>query len=271
MGCKMRRLISFACEGETLIGTLDDADGPTGLLIVSGGNEIRCGAHRGMALLASRLAEDGFPVFRFDRRGIGDSSGENAGFTSSAADIAAASAAFRSQLPRLTRVIGFGNCDAATALAFFASDARIDRLVLANPWIVEPTNPLLPPAAAIRHHYRRRLMDLNFWRQFLRGRIDLSKSLKGLRSIVSARSQVSELTRRFMDAVIDKNAIVVLARGDATAIAYHDTVGDKAGPPITTIETSSHSFAGPGDLDHLQAILCSALTEHPTMSPPHSP
>ena len=49
----MRELISFPCEGDTLAGTLDDAPGATGLLIVSGGNEIRCGAHRGMALLAA--------------------------------------------------------------------------------------------------------------------------------------------------------------------------------------------------------------------------
>ena len=42
----MRRVISFACEGETLFGSVDEAPGTTGLLIVSGGNEIRCGAHR---------------------------------------------------------------------------------------------------------------------------------------------------------------------------------------------------------------------------------
>src|SRR3546814_2513341 len=52
----MRTLIAFPCEGETLVGTLDAAPGKTGLLIVSGGNEIRVGAHRGMALLAERLA-----------------------------------------------------------------------------------------------------------------------------------------------------------------------------------------------------------------------
>ena len=52
----MRRLIAFPCAGETLLGTLDEAYGKTGLLIVSGGNEIRIGAHRGMALLAQRLS-----------------------------------------------------------------------------------------------------------------------------------------------------------------------------------------------------------------------
>src|SRR3546814_5070051 len=66
----------------------------TGLLIVSGGNELRSGAHRGMAKLAARLSRDGFPVFRFDRRGVGDSEGENGGFLSSGPDIAEEVAAF---------------------------------------------------------------------------------------------------------------------------------------------------------------------------------
>src|SRR3546814_3575480 len=68
----MRTLIAFPCEGETLVGTLDAAPGKTGLLIVSGGNAIRVGAHRGLALLAERLAAAGLPVFPFDRRGIGE-------------------------------------------------------------------------------------------------------------------------------------------------------------------------------------------------------
>ena len=71
----MRKLIAFPCAGETLIGTLDAAPGRVGLLIVAGGNEIRCGAHRGMALLAAEVAARGYPAFRYDRRGIGDSTG----------------------------------------------------------------------------------------------------------------------------------------------------------------------------------------------------
>ncbi|RZM08134.1 MAG: hydrolase 1, exosortase A system-associated, partial [Sphingomonas sp.] len=91
----MRELITFACEGETLAATLDDAVGMTGLLIVSGGNEIRSGAHRGMATLAHRLAETGIPIFRYDRRGVGDATGDNGGFLTAEPDLIAAAAAFR--------------------------------------------------------------------------------------------------------------------------------------------------------------------------------
>ena len=108
-----RRHLTFACEGETLVGTLDDAAGSTGLLLLSGGNEIRSGAFAGQARLAARLAEAGHPVFRFDRRGIGDSTGENRGFQEGGSDLAAALAAFRAERPGLAHIVGFGNCDAA--------------------------------------------------------------------------------------------------------------------------------------------------------------
>ena len=85
-----RRHLTFAGEGETLVGTLDEAAGASGLLLVSGGNEIRSGAFAGQARLAARVAATGHPVFRFDRRGIGDSAGENSGFLGSGPDLSAA-------------------------------------------------------------------------------------------------------------------------------------------------------------------------------------
>ncbi|NWO81810.1 hypothetical protein, partial [Escherichia coli] len=79
-----------------------------------------------------------------------DSTGANGGYESSAADIAAAAQAFRET--GVERIVAFGNCDAATALAFFHAPAGIDTLLLANPWTVETADEM-PPAAAIRAHY----------------------------------------------------------------------------------------------------------------------
>ena len=138
-----RRQVTFACEGDQLIGSLDLAAGNTGLLIVTGGNELRSGPWSSQAQIAEKVALAGFPVFRFDRRGIGDSAGINGGFTSASADIAAAICAFRAQLPTLQRVVAFGNCDAASAL-MLSSGAGFDAMVLANPWTFEPE-----PAPAI--------------------------------------------------------------------------------------------------------------------------
>ena len=73
----MREPLSFVCDGESLSAMYDSGDHPIGLLILSGGNEIKIGAHRGMAKLARDVSANGYSAFRFDRRGIGDSEGEN--------------------------------------------------------------------------------------------------------------------------------------------------------------------------------------------------
>ncbi|MBX9796325.1 hydrolase 1, exosortase A system-associated [Sphingomonas sp.] len=239
----MRRVITFPCEGDTLFGTLDEAPGTTGLLIVSGGNEIRAGAHRGMAALAARVAAAGHPVFRFDRRGVGDSTGVNGGYASAAPDLAAAIATFRTHAPQVTRLVGFGNCDAATALLLHAP-GTFDRLLLANPWVVE-AGPL-PPPAAIRAHYLARLTDPKAWARLLSGQIRFGKLFSGLRRISQKTpEELSQLEAAVFAALAaHPDARVLLASGDATAIAFADAArrAGHAGP-VTRIDTASHSFA----------------------------
>lgn len=268
MGARMRRLIAFPCAGETLVGTLDAAPGTTGLLIVSGGNEIRAGAHRGMALLAGRLAEAGHPVFRFDRRGIGDSSGNNRGFESSVDDIETAAAIFRQSVPHLTRIVGFGNCDAAAALALFHRTAGIDALILANPWIVEEQDDDLPPAAAIRAHYAERLRDPRQWLRALRGGVDISKLVRGLLKSSASQSQTpNTLAARLAQALgaAEIPVSLLLARRDNTAIAFLDAwcgaafEQARAKAQVEQRDTASHSFASPDDKNWLFERVLAAL------------
>lgn len=255
----MRRMILFPCAGDTLAGTLDEAPGSTGLLIVSGGNEIRIGAHRGMALLAARLAARGIPVFRFDRRGIGDSTGVNRGFDHSRDDIIAAATAFRAAAPRVTRLAAFGNCDAATALAFFHGAAGIDTLILANPWVIEAVDDL-PPAATIRARYAQRLRDPATWLRLIRGGVDLRKVFRGLRKVSTARlDSAASLAVRLKAALRDSaDATIILAARDATAIAFAAGCGDH-GVPTHRIDTASHSFARGEDQAGLETILLEIL------------
>ena len=179
-----RRHLAFDCEGSRLVGTLDDAAGTSGLLLVSGGNEVRAGAWNGQALLAARIAAEGFPVFRFDRRGVGDSEGGNGGFRTSAPDIAAALAAFREACPQLTRAVALGNCDAASAL-MLAQGAGCDALVLSNPWTIEESagsgEEDSAPPAVVRDHYRRRLSDPRAILRLLSGKVSLGKLVGSLR------------------------------------------------------------------------------------------
>ncbi|WP_432767875.1 MAG: hydrolase 1, exosortase A system-associated [Sphingopyxis sp.] len=248
----MRHQLSFPCDGVPLAATLDDAPGATGLLIVSGGNEIRSGAHRGMATLAQRIAEAGHPVFRFDRRGIGDSEGENGGYTSSAPDIAAALAAFRHAAPHLARVIAFGNCDAASALLLHQPLA-LDGLILANPWTYESddtgesSDPALPPAAAIRARYLARLADPKSLLRLLKGEIDVKKLARGLSALrrKPAAAAPDSLPARlnFALATLPCPATILLATGDRTAQAFIENCQPGA-VPVERLDSTSHSFAG---------------------------
>ena len=248
----MRHQLTFPCDGAMLAATLDEAPGTTGLLIVSGGNEIRSGAHRGMAMLAARIAAGGHPVFRFDRRGIGDSEGDNGGYQSSAPDMAAAIAAFRGAAPQLTRIVAFGNCDAASALLLHQPLA-LDGLILANPWTYENDDseetdePALPPAAAIRARYLSRLTDPKSLLRLLKGEIDIRKLARGL-SALSRRTTPAapdSLPARLNVALANLPcpATILLATGDRTAQAFVENC-DPGAVPIERLDSASHSFAG---------------------------
>ena len=262
----MREILTFPCEGFRLGGTVDTADKATGLLIVSGGNEIRIGAHRGMARLAQVIAAKGVPVFRFDRRGIGDSEGDNHGFQSSGPDIAAALVAFRAACPQLDHVVAFGNCDAATALVIH--DPAVDGLVLANPWIIEPTDDL-PPAAAIRDRYARRLRDPKAYLALLTGKLNIRAARDGLRKITSPAP-----TQPLANTMAQKLAhqpgtptTILLAKGDNTAIAFaHAWSSDlfkearqRSDVTVITLDSTSHSFAGEADFEILVQTVERAL------------
>jgi exosortase A-associated hydrolase 1 len=261
----MRRTLSFHCKGEKLAATLDEAAGSTGLLIVSGGNEIRIGAHRGMAKLAADVAAQGYPVFRYDRRGIGDSSGENGGFEFSGPDIEEALGAFRAEQPHLTDVICFGNCDAATALVLNRTAAKA--LVLANPWVIEPSDDL-PPPAAIKARYAQRLQDPKAWWRLVTGGINVRKAVSGLMRVASpqAKSSLAGAFGMGLAAVSAQSITILLAAGDATALAFAGewdkpgfTAADKTKIDVIRFDSNAHSFATDADYAVLRAAVLGAL------------
>ncbi len=266
----MRHPLSFSCGDAALAATLDEVPGTTGLLIVSGGNEIRSGAHRGMAILAQRVAAAGHPVFRFDRRGIGDSEGENGGYMASGPDIAAAIAAFRQAAPHVSRIVAFGNCDAASALLLHQPLA-VDALILANPWTYdgdggdgeEAGEPALPPASAIRARYLARLRDPKSLLRLVRGEIDIGKLLRGLSALKApaAPAAADSLAARIEGAVaaLEVPATILLATGDRTAqafVAHCPAALDRV--EIRRLNSPSHSFAG-DDAEWLAARILEIL------------
>ena len=251
----MRRLITFASKGETLVGTLDLPNAPAsvGVLIVSGGNEVRAGAHRGMALLAAELAADGLAVLRFDRAGVGDSTGENRGFQGSKHDIHNAALVHGNETG-VEVIVGFGNCDAASALALFGREVGIDAAVFANPWLGKEPDAL-PPPAAIRARYAERLADPASWRRLFSGGVDVRKLAGGVAKLLRPQA-TQEMSTTVVQGIADwgTDVTVVLATGDATAQAFRHAAHRY---PFRTyeVDTASHSFAGEANRQQLRRII----------------
>ncbi|OJW63320.1 MAG: hydrolase 1, exosortase A system-associated [Sphingomonadales bacterium 63-6] len=254
--------LTFPCAGAQLFGTLDEAaagaPGKAGLLIVTGGNETRAGAFSGQAQLAARIAAAGHPVFRFDRRGVGDSEGANGGFLSSAPDIAAALAAFRAAVPGMERVAGFGNCDGASAL-MLARGAGLDALVLANPWTIE-SEDAPPPPEAIRARYSSKLRDPAEVLRLLTGKVSFGKLARGIKQALRPAPPPSSLAQQVAHGLgaFPGPATILLAERDRTAQIF--AAGwDPADPRLRHCPGASHAFVEAHAREWLAAQLLEML------------
>lgn len=265
----LRRRLTFTCNNQALAATLDEAPGIAGLLIISGGNEIRIGSHRGMAKLAADIARHGISVFRFDRRGIGDSEGSNGNFDSSGPDIDAALQAFRAHCPHIQRVYAFGNCDAAAALLLHKPKGLAGQ-ILSNPWTIEVVDDL-PPPAAIRAHYASSLSDPKVWIRLITGGINVRKLFEGLKKIAKPQAQgATSLVQRVADGLDAQREpiTIILANRDNTAIAFAEAWQSKAFAAaranprikIKELDSASHSFASDGDYSFLRTTILEAVS-----------
>lgn len=176
--------VTFPCDGETLVGICSPAEDSSGtaVVIVVGGPQYRVGSHRHFVMLARDLAAHGFPSFRFDMRGMGDSSGEFPGFEAVDEDIRAGLDAAQRELEGVERFVLWGLCDAASAILFYAHrDPRVAGIVLANPWVrtVEGES-----RARLRHYYVARLLRADFWRRLVTGDVDLGDAVRSFAGTV---------------------------------------------------------------------------------------
>ena len=261
----MRRLLSIDCGGAALGASLDEAAGKVGLLMVTGGTQTRIGSHRMYERLAKRLAEQGFPCLRYDRRGVGDSEGEDPDWRYSGPDIAAAASAFRRECPQVERLVGFGLCDGASALAFHGAASGLSGLILLNPWLVD-LQAGTPAPAAVKAHYRQRLTSLDGWKRLLSGSVSYKKLFKGVGSLAAAPSSLAEEVA----SALERSSLpveLVLASRDGTAIAAEAEWGKPAyrgirdaNPAQQRIDSDSHTFARRGDEEALASAVLIART-----------
>ena len=177
----VEQAVVFPCRNESLVGVLAAPQTPfdTGVLVIVGGPQYRVGSHRQFVLLARRLAEHGFPVLRFDCRGMGDSSGAQRSFESLSLDISAAIDALQELSPQLKQVVLWGLCDGASAALLYCHDthdARVVGLCLLNPWVRSDASLA---RTHVKHYYAQRVMEREFWVKLLRGEVGAA-ALTGL-------------------------------------------------------------------------------------------
>lgn len=212
--------IRFDCAGDTLFGILARPPDPAtpgapcnlGIIIIVGGPQTRVGSHRQFTLLSRTLAAAGFPVLRFDYRGMGDSSGEARDFEAVNLDIGAAINALQAACPGITRIVLWGLCDAAAATLLYFDDThdpRIAGLCLLNPWV---RSEATLAKTQVKHYYGQRLLQKAFWTKLLSGRLNIA-------------SAVAELLRKFGQATARTEAGENLTFQDRMARGLRDFPG----------------------------------------------
>jgi exosortase A-associated hydrolase 1 len=226
------RAIVFDCRGDRLLGILHEAVAAprdVGVLIVVGGPQYRAGSHRQFVIMARAIAAAGYPVLRFDHRGIGDSDGASRRFEDLDDDVRAALDALHSEIPSLRQTVIFGLCDAASAaLLYCKGDPRLAGLMLANPWVHSESGAA---KAYVKHYYGRRLLQASFWRKVGAGEFDVAGSLRDMLHKMRAAmrgSTASPARQSFRERMLDGLSgfggpvLVQISGRDLTAAEFMD-------------------------------------------------
>lgn len=171
--------LQFDCQGQALsaISHQVDTSPSLGVLIVlAGGPQYRVGVSRQFVNLGRHLRQQEIPCFRFDHRGVGISDGDCKGFIDMHEDIRCAIDAFMALNPTMQGVVLWGECESATAAAFYGyQDDRVKGLFLANPWIRTEEGQA---KTYMKHYYRQKLTDKQFWKKLISGKFDLVGSAR---------------------------------------------------------------------------------------------
>lgn len=255
------RALWLACDGEQLTAILHPTHNPArvGVLMIVGGRQYRVGSGRFFVLAARALAQRGIPVLRFDARGMGDSDGAVRSFTDQLPDIQAAVGRLREEVPALEGVVLWGLCDAASAALLYwgaTRDPYVLGLALLNPWVrAEQTLA----RTRLRHHYRIRLKDPQFWSRLFRGEVHW-RSLLGWLSDWRSAQRLQRTTHGFQARMAQAwlqfpgPMTVVLSRRDETALEFHEAAAtlaewrgalERQGLNCMWIDDADHTFSCP--------------------------
>ncbi len=281
--------LTFGCAGETLVGILalpqsSEQRSATGIVVVVGGPQYRAGSHRQFTLLARAVAAAGYPVLRFDYRGMGDSTGAHRDFESVDEDMAAAIGAMLQYQQSVTRVILWGLCDGASAALLYlraTRDSRVSAVCIANPWVRSETSLA---RTHMKHYYFQRVMQLEFWRKAFGGQVtggavselwrnlvtSFARSDRVARGVVVQAHREMPFQRRMAEAAVefDGDLLVVTSGRDLTAKEFQDSAREDsawrlalAKPTCERLEfpDADHTFSGTDDRRGLQMAMVNWL------------
>jgi len=166
--------LTWPCEGDALVGILHRPPDPPRrrgvVMVVGGGPQYRAGGHRQLTLWSRRLAAEGYPVLRFDYRGMGDAHGQFRGFLDVDDDIRSAVDQLLQQQPGLDEVVLWGECDASSAILLYAHrDPRVKGVVLLNPWV---RTEAVAAQTILRFYYLHRVLQPSFWKKLVSGKLN---------------------------------------------------------------------------------------------------
>ena len=252
--------LRFACANETLFGilALPGQSSDVGVVLIVGGPQTRVGSHRQFVLLSRTLAAAGYPVLRFDTRGMGDSTGSQRNFEAVSPDIGAAIDALQSRCPSVQRIVLWGLCDAASAALLYCDDThdpRIAGLCLLNPWV---RSEATLARTQVKHYYGQRLLQKEFWAKLFSGRLNIARSVAELLHKIGQASAKPEQLLGFQERMargwkdLPGKVLLILSGDDFTAkefleytTAAESWCGLLDGTSITRvdIDNADHTFS----------------------------
>lgn len=253
--------LDFGCGAETLIGIVHSPASPrkTGVVIVAGAPQYRVGAHRLFVTLARRIADAGYAVLRFDRRGTGDSSGSFETFEAIRDDMACAVRALQETTPGVERVVLLGLCDGASAVLMDGLTLeKIAGAILINPWA--PTDQGRA-RALLTSYYWSRIKSPRAWMSLFSDLAGIGRTLLSIWRTKSAARPSDPTTAdipSFISTMFDNwqrfsgDSLIILSQDDITAASFDAVLGKLVGwrrlrkPGLVSrrkIKNADHTFS----------------------------
>lgn len=184
------------CLGAAQVGVYHQSETPAKsaiVMVVAGGPQYRVGRSRQLVTWARFLAKAGYPVLRFDYRGLGDSAGEFSGFEQIDDDIRSAVDELQKQVTEVENIILWGECNSASAIMMYAwQDPRITGMIIRDPWVRDEATQA---KAYIKHYYFQRLREKSFWLKIFRFEFNVAHSLGSMLRLWGQSKQIKVSTK----------------------------------------------------------------------------